>query len=119
MQVGATYAPRAWAARGVMAKRRKVMTCAALVLCAACRQTRPEPPDTVTIHVGDKPIARVDDRFLSLAIDSAQVVGGGFWNPEGSTSLIGDDPRPPFDFSRPRLRPLGRQLAPAYLRLGG
>ena len=28
----------------------------------------------------------------------AQVVGGGFWNPEGSTSLIGDDPRPPGDF---------------------
>src|SRR4051812_24576329 len=89
------------------------------VALAGCRQTRPRPPDAVVIHVGSAPVAEVDDRFLSVAIDAAQLVGGGFWNPDGSTSLIGDDPRPPFDFAQPKLLALARPLAPAYLRLGG
>ena len=32
---------------------------------------------------GDRPVSRVDPRFLSFAVDTAQVVGGEFWAPSG------------------------------------
>jgi heparanase 1 len=83
------------------------------VLLAACAS----PPPEVVVHVGvGSPVAEVSDRFLSVAVDTAEVVGGKFWDPAG-----GQDPVPvaPYDFGRPRLRALAAALAPAYLRIGG
>lgn len=55
--------------------------------------------------------AIVSEKYLSLAIDTAQVVGGEWWN--------GDNESDEFDFSRPLLRDLTRPFAPGYLRIGG
>ena len=69
---------------------------------------------------GDRPISRVDPRFLSFAVDTAQVVGGEFWAPPGQgRGLLDTGPVQAYDFSRPRLRQLAAALAPAYLRVGG
>lgn len=46
-------------------------------------------------------------------------MGGPFWSSSGQVSLIGDERRPPYDFSRPRLRELAKELSPALLRIGG
>lgn len=65
-------------------------------------------------------MAEVGPRFLSVAVDSAQLVGGGWWSPDGRVDNGGGQtPQPRIDFSRPRLRRLAAPLAPAYLRLGG
>jgi hypothetical protein len=64
--------------------------------------------------------AEVDERFLSFAVDTAQVVGGEFWAPRGQDhGLLHTGPVPHYDFTRPRLRRLAAALAPAYLRIGG
>jgi heparanase 1 len=66
------------------------------------------------------PAATIDARFLSVAVDSAQVVGATFWNPDAGPELPGGThPVAPYDFARPRLRRLARELAPSYLRIGG
>ena len=64
-------------------------------------------------------VAEIDPRFLSVAVDAAQVVGGTFWDPDGGSSIAGDYEVDPYDFGRPRLRALAKELAPAYLRVGG
>jgi heparanase 1 len=77
-------------------------------------------PDRRT-HVvidGSRPVAMVSERFLSIAIDTAQVVGGAFWTP-GDTSGSGTAPVPPFDFTRARLLALAGPLGHAMLRVGG
>jgi heparanase 1 len=65
--------------------------------------------------------AEIDDRFLSVAIDTSQILGGRWWSRGARRVEIGrgDDHRTPFDLSRPRLRALAAALAPAYLRVGG
>ncbi len=66
------------------------------------------------------PRATIDPRYLSVAVDAAQVVGATFWSPEaGVEAPGGTHPVPPYDFGRPRLRRLAGELAPAYLRIGG
>ena len=62
------------------------------------------------------PIAEVSERFLSFAVDSAQALGGVFWDPAGSGEEV---PVPVYDFGRQRLRRLTSELAPAILRIGG
>jgi heparanase 1 len=79
-----------------------------LLLLFAC-----QPDARVHLQIGPQ-VATVSDRFLSLAIDTAQVVGGNFWDPGGDTA-----PVPPFDFSRARLLQLAQPLGHAYLRIGG
>ncbi len=63
-------------------------------------------------------VATIDEHYLSFAVDSAQVVGGKWWSSAdtvaGSTTKVA-----PYDFSRPVLRALAKELAPAYLRVGG
>ncbi|MEZ4251565.1 MAG: hypothetical protein R3B99_25405 [Polyangiales bacterium] len=76
------------------------------------------PPREVRVVRGDV-VAEVDARFLSFAVDTAQLVGGTFWSNEGGMGATGDMPVPPFDFERPRLRALAGALSPALLRLGG
>ncbi|HJL20389.1 MAG TPA: hypothetical protein RMH99_32275 [Sandaracinaceae bacterium LLY-WYZ-13_1] len=80
---------------------------------------RPDRESAVTVAL-DAVVAEVDPRFLSVAIDSAQLVGGTFWDPSGeSTGTTGDHPVPPYDFASPKVRRLASALAPALLRLGG
>jgi hypothetical protein len=95
----------------------------ALVLLVACASspgapavpTRTSSPPAVTTTA---PVATVDERYLSFAVDAAQVVGSTWWSPvdklAGGTTKVA-----PYDFTRPVLRALASQLAPAYLRVGG
>jgi heparanase 1 len=89
---------------------------AALLVVCACHG-RPDLATHVAVAT-DRPAATVSDRFLSVAIDSAQLVGGVFWTP-GQTSGGGTSPVPQFDFTRARLAALARPLGHAYLRVGG
>jgi heparanase len=65
-------------------------------------------------------ISRVDARFVSLAIDSSQLLGGHFWSASGRVEVgRGSERVPALDLKRPRLRELARALGPAYVRVGG
>ncbi len=87
--------------------------------------TAPPPPPPVAgvdvrIDLDRGAVATVDQRFLSFAVDTAQVVGGEFWAPRGSEQgLLKTHPVARYDFARPALRRLASALAPAYLRIGG
>ena len=64
--------------------------------------------------------ATVGPRYMSIAVDIDQVVGGEFWNPDGGPPA--EVELPPYDFDRPALVRLTRALLrgrPAYLRLSG
>jgi heparanase 1 len=65
------------------------------------------------------PVATIDERFLTVAVDAAQVVGAPFWVPLDAGAETDQSPGPPYDFTRPKLRALAAALAPAYLRIGG
>jgi heparanase 1 len=82
---------------------------------------RPPAPAVVRLTLdGTHPAAQVDERFVSFAIDTAQVVGGSFWAAPGrGHGLLDTAPVPRFDFGRLQLVRLARALAPAYLRIGG
>jgi len=77
--------------------------------------TRPATPVVAT----SSPVTTIDDRFLSVAVDAAQVVGAPFWAPLDAGAPGNQRPGPPYDFSRPVLRALAKALSPAYLRIGG
>jgi len=76
------------------------------------------PVVTVTLDLA-APVATVDPRFLSVAIDTSQVVGGHWWSETDTTGAVGKELATPFDFARPRLAKLASALAPAFLRVGG
>jgi heparanase 1 len=83
-------------------------------------RTEPWGGTCVTVDIADTPRARVDERYLSVAIDSSQLVGGHWWSPSGEVEPgIGQQRVAPFDFANPRLAELARELAPSYLRIGG
>ena len=66
------------------------------------------------------PLATVDERYLSFALDTAQLVGGKWWDKSAKpTTGRGQANVPPFDFENPRLIKLTRALAPAFFRVGG
>ena len=69
----------------------------------------------------DEVIATLPDEYLSFAIDTSQVVGGKWWNPEAATTEMGSGSThaPVLDFNQPQLDTLTSALAPAYLRIGG
>lgn len=54
-------------------------------------------------------MSTLPDTYLSVSIDSSQLVGSHFWS---------TDPKP-FNFSRPRLINMAKALSPAVLRVGG
>ncbi len=68
-----------------------------------------------------EPIHRVAPEYLSFSIDTSQVVGGKWWNPDAEVKEMGSGSMPAevFDFDRERLDLLTSALAPAYLRIGG
>lgn len=66
------------------------------------------------------PVAEVDPRFLSVAVDAAQVVGGKWWTDVARVNgARGGARQPELDFGRVRLRKLAAPLAPAFVRIGG
>jgi len=73
-----------------------------------------------SIQLGE-PIAEISERYLSFAIDTAQVVGGKWWDPSAARRETGSGTisAPPFDFNRTKLDTLTAALAPAFLRIGG
>jgi heparanase 1 len=80
----------------------------------------PDGAVPVRVTLDGSPIARVSERFLSVAVDASQVLGGHWWSPDGRVEVgVGQTVVAPFDFSRPRLRRMARELAPALLRIGG
>lgn len=65
-------------------------------------------------------ISQTDPRYLSVALDTASVLGGAFWSKGGATaSAYGDRDVPALDLAAPALVERARALAPAYLRIGG
>jgi len=89
--------------------------------CGAGSATQVPPADTTAeLCTGtSQAVATIDERYLSVAVDTAQVVGGRSWSEDGSVEFIGQERIPEYDFSRPRLRALAKELAPAFLRIGG
>jgi heparanase 1 len=79
------------------------------------------PPEaTATLSVETAEIAAtIDARYLSVAVDMAQVVGGRFWSASGDPEIIGQEEVPEYDFTRSRLRALASHLGPSFLRIGG
>jgi heparanase 1 len=101
-----------------------LVTIAALALAAtaSCRgSSGPGYPvrSTTPAVSGTSAVATIDDRFLAVAVDTAQVVGATFWAPRDAGTETGQWPIPPYDFTRPKLRALAQALSPAYLRIGG
>lgn len=92
-----------------------------------------------------RPIATIDERFLSYNVEMAEVIGGNFWKPytpesiaamtarggaanvpstAASAGIAGQNPtmfqaRPPIDLSNSVLRELAAALGPAYVRVSG
>ena len=90
------------------------------IFLVACTSTGSTNTGEVRVTVDlEQPAAEVDERYLSLAVDTAQVLGGVFWNPETGPDEPAEVPVDPFDFDSPRVRSLAAALAPSVLRIGG
>ncbi|MCB1316983.1 MAG: hypothetical protein KDK27_13555 [Leptospiraceae bacterium] len=81
-----------------------------------------EPVYAVNARVDTQNIAHeTAPEYVSFALDLSQVTGGKWWAPEADQLELGSGNvhAPVFDFDRPRLDALVRELRPAYLRIGG
>jgi heparanase 1 len=85
---------------------------------AGCSSPDASPALLVALAL-DRPVATVSDRYPGVAIDTAQLVGGQFWNPGVVSGANQMAPQPAFDFSRRRLKKLVAPLAHGELRIGG
>ena len=133
----------------LMSKRMSLAIYAALALVVVSPPTETaaaERVEPMLLSPGVmRPIAKIDERFLSYNVEMAEVIGGNFWKPYtpasiaalkaqasspglrsgGAPSVVaGHDPkmfqaRPPIDLSNARLRKLAAALAPAYMRTSG
>ena len=86
----------------------------ALLVLAGCG---PSAEVDVVLHVGSDVIAEVEPGYPAVALDTAQVLGGVFWNPsdEGEVEV----PVAPFDFDRAEVGWAVDLLGPGTLRIGG
>jgi len=76
--------------------------------------------DAVVEIQTDRALAKVDERYLSVAIDLANVVGGKWWDESASSEQgRGSGEAQPLDLTQPRLLTLAKALSPAVLRIGG
>ena len=66
------------------------------------------------IDLEENVLTTVDEKFLSFALDSAQLVGGMWWIPDGYSAIV-----EPYNFDREKLKNLTKELLPAYIRFGG
>jgi heparanase 1 len=66
-------------------------------------------------------VAQVLPEYLSFTLDTSQLVGGKWWNPQADKVETGSGTKhaPLFDFNREKLDMLVAGLSPAYLRIGG
>jgi len=88
--------------------------------CSSGGNSAVPPETTAALSVDTTEVAAtVDERYLSVAVDMAQVVGGRFWSASGGQEIIGQEEVPEYNFTRPRLRALASHLSPAFLRIGG
>ncbi len=80
-----------------------------------------KPLQIFSYKIGNTILHRVDDEYLSFAIDSSQIVGGKWWNPKADRKELGSGTHNAdlFQWQNPTLNILTRELSPAYLRLGG
>jgi heparanase len=100
---------------GVRAGRVAIAVAVALTsVLAAAGAAR--PAGAVSISPG-RVVAHTSPRYVSFAVDLAQVTGGMFWSQ--APNATGNAPVARYDFARRRLRLLARALAPAYLRISG
>ena len=74
------------------------------------------PASAASVSLGPA-VAHTSPRYVSFAVDLAQVTGGTFWSQ--APHAVGNAPVARYDFSRRRLRLLAAALAPAYLRISG
>jgi heparanase 1 len=106
---------------------RAVLPCLAFGAALVCQCSSSSSPSTPAVPTRTASpltidttaaIAQIDERFLAVGIDSAQVVGATWWSSvdavAGGTAKVAQ-----YDFARPVLRKLASALAPSYLRIGG
>lgn len=66
------------------------------------------------------PIYITSPKFLSVGLDTAQIVGSFWWDAEGEmTGGRGKNKTKPIDLTNPKLIELVSELSPLYLRIGG
>jgi heparanase 1 len=82
--------------------------------------------EKVSVEVNtEKVVFETSDKFLSVAIDLAQVLGDKWWDPKADVEwgLVGSRQgrydSEPFDFNRKRLINMSKALGPGYLKIGG
>lgn len=102
--------------------RRPLWLGAVVAAVVALTPASPAPAaEAVSVEAqAQRPAATVGPRYMSIAVDIDQVVGGEFWNPDGGPPA--EIALPPYDFDRPELMRLTRAMLrgrPAYLRLSG
>lgn len=80
-----------------------------------------ESYEVVVRRKAGQPLHSIGPDYISFAVDSSQVVGGKWWNPEASTVEQGSGSvhSPVFAWDNPVLNKLSAALSPAYLRIGG
>ncbi len=78
---------------------------------------------TASAHAAPVPVSpgpvvsHTSPRYISFAVDMAQVTGGTWWSQ--APHAVGNAPVARYDFGRRRLRLLAGALGPAYLRISG
>jgi heparanase 1 len=86
----------------------------ALLVVGGCPSSPPDRTTADVIVTKDAVVATTDERFVSYALDTSQVVGGDWWAPSGY-----EEPTDPYDFDRERLGGLVDAFGPGRLRIGG
>ncbi len=91
-----------------------------LILAAASALAAPPSGADARVEVDlSAPVATTDPRFLSVALDAAEVFGGRWWSGDRPSGARGAVEAAPIDLSRPELGLAAAALAPAVLRVGG
>ena len=92
-----------------------------VVLVATIIVFWPKNYTSPTIEINtEQRISYVHEEFLSVSLDTAQVVGSFFWDKEGEMiGGRGKNKLPELDLSNNTLIERAKLLAPAYLRIGG
>lgn len=92
------------------------MTIAAVLVAQCVSAGSAAAAPGATVSTGSV-VAHTSPRYVSFAVDLAQVTGGMFWSQ--APNAVGNAPVARYDFTRRRLRLLAGALAPAYLRISG
>ena len=88
-----------------------------LLACSSTPSSILRSDEIQSFEVGSH-VATVSQTHLSVALDLGQVLGAEFWNPDIEAEEA-EIEYPEYDFSRPLLHVLAKELSPALLRIGG